>query len=48
MYHSVTTSSNESVGLTIDVKKFEDHLQYLKSKNYRALHFKDLELSNLF
>lgn len=43
MYHSVTTSSNESVGLTIDVKKFEEHLQYLKSKNYRALHFKDLE-----
>ena len=43
MYHSFTTSSNESNGLTIDVKVFEDQLRYLKSKGYVSLHFKELQ-----
>ncbi|WP_397363334.1 polysaccharide deacetylase family protein [Olleya sp. R77988] len=43
MYHSVTTQSNESHGLTIDVKKLEEQLLFLKSEGYTTFHFKDLQ-----
>ena len=43
MYHSVTTQSTESKGLTIDVKILEEQLLYLKSEGYTTLHFKDLQ-----
>lgn len=46
MYHSVTTQSSESKGLTIDVKQLEAQLLYLKSEGYTTFHFKDLQLIN--
>ncbi|WGD33969.1 polysaccharide deacetylase family protein [Olleya sp. YS] len=43
MYHSVTTQSSKSRGLTIDVQKLEEQLLFLKSEGYTTLHFKDLQ-----
>ncbi|PIB32421.1 polysaccharide deacetylase [Gaetbulibacter sp. 5U11] len=46
MYHSVTSKSHESKGLTIDVKILETQLLYLKANGYTTLHFKDLQQFN--
>ena len=43
MYHSVTTVTNLSKGLTIHVDNLEKQLLYLKNNGYTTLHFKDLE-----
>lgn len=43
MYHSLTTSPDESKGLTMDVHKLEAQLLYLKRNGYVTLHFKDLK-----
>ena len=46
MYHSVTSFSEKSKGLTIDVNKLEAQLVYLKKNGYVTLHFKDLRTFN--
>jgi peptidoglycan/xylan/chitin deacetylase (PgdA/CDA1 family) len=46
MYHSVTTATSKSVGLTIATENLEAQFQYLQQNGYTSLHFSDLQQLN--
>lgn len=43
MYHSVTTNTNDSKGLTISTENLEAQFRYLKENGYVSLHFSELQ-----
>ena len=43
MYHSIVTDCNQSVDLSISLKKLEQQLEYLVDQKFTTFHFSELE-----